>query len=248
MGRKIFVVTAAYGHDRIREMGGQTALLPMINAAGADGVEIRRELMTDDEIHHLAPLAQAIAAQGLLACYSAPQPLFTDAGELNPALPMLLNEARALDAQWLKVSLGHFTDTDAFPLLQQWLAESDMRLVVENDQTACGELSPMQRFSAACQDYPLPVSLTFDTGNWLWVGASPEEAAQKLASGVSYIHVKGAEVHGHHCRAIPPNARWLALLNALPADAPRGIEFPLEGADLLSTTAHYVSLLRKESL
>ncbi|MGL4201150.1 MAG: sugar phosphate isomerase/epimerase, partial [Enterobacter roggenkampii] len=32
----------------------------------------------------------------------------------------------------------------------------------------------------------------------------------------------------------------------LPADAPRGIEFPLEGADLTAVTRHYVNLLREE--
>ena len=28
----------------------------------------------------------------------------------------------------------------------------------------------------------LPVTLTFDMGNWLWVGDSPEEAARQLAA------------------------------------------------------------------
>ena len=34
------------------------------------------------------------------------------------------------------------------------------------------------------------------------------------------------------------------LLRQLPNDAPRGIEVPLEGEDLLAVTRHYVSLLR----
>ena len=41
-------------------------------------------------------------------------------------------------------------------------------------------------------------------------------------------------------------ARWQALLDQLPADAPRGIEFPLEGPDLTAVTRHYVNLLREE--
>jgi len=212
VGRKIIVVTAAYGADRIREAGGQRAILPVIAKAGADGVEIRRELFNDAELNALPTLARSIELLGLL------------------------------------VSLGHCRDKNQLEALRPLLQESGMTLVVENDQTDFGQLAPMQRFKAACRVQALPVSLTFDMGNWLWVGDSPEEAAQHLAPAVSYIHVKAAEPHQHHFRAVPPaaeNCRWLALLDRLPADAPRGIEFPLEGPDLTAVTRHYVNLLRE---
>lgn len=147
-------------------------MLPIIAEAGADGVEIRRELLTDAELKTLSTMASAIELFGLLACYSAPEPLFLDDGNLNPRLPQLLEEAQALQALWLKVSLGHFSHTEQFDDLREWLDNSGMELVVENDQTACGRLQPMQRFNEACQTQSLPISLTFDMGNWLWVGDS----------------------------------------------------------------------------
>ena len=64
---------------------------------------------------------------------------------------------------------------------------------------------------------------------------------------MSYIHVKAAVPHGDSFRAIAlddADDSWRTLLQALPADAPRGIEFPLAGADLLAVTRHYVDLLR----
>ena len=249
MKRKIMVVTAAYGYDQVRAAGGQTAMLPIIAEAGADGVEIRRELLTDAELKTLSTMASAIELFGLLACYSAPEPLFLEDGNLNPRLPQLLEEAQALQALWLKVSLGHFSHTEQFDDLREWLDNSGMELVVENDQTACGRLQPMQRFNEACQTQNLPISLTFDMGNWLWVGDSPEEAARHLAPAVSYIHVKAAEPHHEKFRAVPPDQaaeRWLALLDNLPADAPRGIEFPLTGHDLTAVTRRYVNLLRED--
>ena len=249
MQRKIMVVTAAYGHDTVRTAGGQIALLPIIAKAGADGVEIRRELFTPAELQALPELASAIESAGLLTCYSAPEPLFMSDGALNPQLPALLQEAKTLHALWLKVSLGHFSDTKLFNTLRDWLESSGMKLVVENDQTTCGRLPPMQRFNAACHTQKLPISLTFDMGNWLWVGDSPEAAAQQLAPSVGYIHVKAAATHRDSYRAIPPDEadpRWLELLNTLPIDVPRGIEFPLEGADLTAVTRRYVDLLRKE--
>lgn len=248
MKRKIMVVTAAYGYDQVRAAGGQTAMLPIIAEAGADGVEIRRELLTDAELKTLSTMASAIELFGLLACYSAPEPLFLDDGNLNPRLPQLLEEAQALQALWLKVSLGHFSHTEQFDDLREWLDNSGMELVVENDQTACGRLQPMQRFNEACQTQSLPISLTFDMGNCCGL-ATPEQAAQNLAPTVGYIHVKAAVTHRDSYRAVPPDeadSRWLALLKTLPNDVPRGIEFPLEGQDLTAVTRHYVELLREE--
>lgn len=249
MSRKIMVVTAAYGADQVRQAGGQRAMLPVIAGAGADGVEIRRELFSNDELMALPALGESIELLGLLACYSAPAPLFMPDGTLNTDLPRYLSEASALNALWLKVSLGHFSDKQPLEALRALLDESGMTLVVENDQTDCGQLAPMQRFKASCRVNQLPVTLTFDMGNWLWVGDSPEEAARHLAPAVSYIHVKAAEPHHAHFRAVPPDeapARWLALLDNLPADAPRGIEFPLVGHDLTAVTRRYVNLLREE--
>lgn len=249
MGRKIMVVTAAYGAEQVRQAGGQRAMLPVIAGAGADGVEIRRELFNSEELLALPALGESIELLGLLACYSAPAALFMPDGTLNPDLPRYLSEASTLNALWLKVSLGHFSDTQPLHALRALLDESGMALVVENDQTNCGQLAPMQRFKAACRVHQMPVTLTFDMGNWLWVGDSPEEAARHLAPAVSYIHVKAAEPHHEKYRAVPPDqadARWLALLDNLPADAPRGIEFPLVGDDLTAVTRHYVDLLRED--
>jgi len=249
MSRKIMVVTAAYGADRVRQAGGQRAMLPVIAGAGADGVEIRRELFSSEELLALPALGESIELLGLLACYSAPAALFMPDGTLNPDLPRYLAEASTLNALWLKLSLGHFCDKQPLEALRTLLNESGMTLVVENDQTDCGQLAPMQRFKAACRVMTLPVTLTFDMGNWLWVGDSPEEAARHLAPAVSYIHVKAAVAHKDQFRAVAPDhtdTRWMELLNQLPADAPRGIEFPLEGTDLTAVTRHYVNLLREE--
>ena len=84
MARKIIVVTAAYGNDHVKALGGQSAVLPFIAGSGADGVEIRRELFSADELNRLAELAADIERRGLLVCYSAPEALFAAEGALNP--------------------------------------------------------------------------------------------------------------------------------------------------------------------
>ena len=64
MARKIIVVTAAYGNDHVKALGGQSAVLPFIAGSGADGVEIRRELFSAAELKQLPTLAADIENRG----------------------------------------------------------------------------------------------------------------------------------------------------------------------------------------
>jgi len=243
MKPEIIVVTAAYGHDRIGELGGQQALVPMIAAAGADGVEIRRELLSEAEISNLAALGKAIADASLAAFYSVPEALFTAKGALNPNLARHFAEAKQLNARLIKYSLGHYQQgTDCAPL-QAMLSDQPFRLVVENDQTRCGRLAALENYLTDKE----PVGMTFDMGNWLWVGDNPVQAATSLARFVSYIHVKAAAPTADGWRAVEldkADSLWRETLALLPSAVPRGIEFPLEGDDLTAVTRHYVDLLR----
>ena len=243
----IIVVTAAYGHTQIAALGGQIALLPIIQQAGADGVEIRRELLDDAALADLPALAGAIAEHQLHASYSVPDTLFCDGGEINPRITHYVEEARQLNAQRLKVALGDFSGLLPRETLQALLADLPFQLTVENDQTKHGGLAPSVAFFTAVREADLPISMTFDMGNWCWTGEDADQAAEQLAAQVGYVHVKAAVPHQDSFRAIAldeADDHWRTLLQQLPARAPRGIEFPLEGDDLTAVTRHYVSLLR----
>ncbi|MGK3143934.1 sugar phosphate isomerase/epimerase [Pantoea sp. C2G6] len=243
----IIVVTAAYGHAQIAALGGQRALLPIIQQAGADGVEIRRELLDEAALADLPALAEAVAQHQLHASYSVPDTLFCDGGEINPRLTHYVKEARQLKAQRLKVALGAFSGVLPREPLQALLADLPFQLTVENDQTEHGRLAPSVAFFQAVSAADLPISMTFDMGNWCWTGEDADQAAQQLAAQVGYVHVKAAVPHQNSFRAIAldeADDHWRSLLQQLPGSVPRGIEFPLEGDDLVAVTRHYVSLLR----
>ena len=248
MGRKIMVVTAAYGADQVRQAGGQRAMLPVIAGAGADGVEIRRELFNSEELQALPALGESIELLGLLACYSAPAPVYARRCPQPRPSPLPFRSQHAQRA----VAEGIHWDISAAPGRLPPCALCSMRAAWHWWwKTTRPTAASLRRCSASRPPAGKwrPVTLTFDMGNWLWVGDSPEEAATRLAPAVSYIHVKAAVPHKAQFRAVAPDradARWLALLSQLPADAPRGIEFPLEGADLTAVTRHYVNLLREE--
>ncbi|WP_413731634.1 sugar phosphate isomerase/epimerase family protein [Sodalis sp. RH20] len=247
MKHDVFVVTAAYGNDNVLAMGGQQKLLPTIAGAGAAGVEMRRELLTETDLARLPELAREIAGLGLRCFYSAPEALFTRDGAPNPLLPQLFDEAERLGAERLKLSLGHYSATGDMAGLDALLTSRRVLLMVENDQTECGALAPISAFLRRARDARLPVGMTFDMGNWRWVGEDPQAAAAELASFVSYIHIKVALPSDNGWRATAPlsdGQDWRRLLASLPDDVPRAIEFPLEGDDLAAVTRRFIALLQ----
>lgn len=248
MPKEIIVVTAAYGKDPVLAAGGQQALLPVIAKSGASGVEIRRELFTTPVEEALPALATDIASMGLDAYYSVPQALYTADGELNPHLEQYLTEAEQLNARMIKFALGHYIPGVSGNELRNKLVGKKVKLVVENDQTEYGRLTVFDTFFQTDEDSQFCHGMTFDMGNWLWVGEQPLPAAERLSAHVSYIHVKAALPHGDSWCAVPPDAAdnlWRETLARLPPNVPRAIEFPLEGPDLVAVTRRYVDLLRE---
>lgn len=250
MKPEIIVVTSAYGSGKAQQAAGQAAFLPIIASAGADGVEIRRELLSPLQLNNLPTLAQAIEQQRLSAVYSAPETLFTPQHILNPRLPALLAEARQLRASRLKLSLGRYLTGFAFDELDWLLRRSQVQLLIENDQTPDGGiLPPLSAFFQAVAENSLPIGMTFDMANWHWVGQDPFAAADRLAGYVDYIHVKAATQGPEGWRAIAlddSDGSWRELLARLPQGIPHGIEFPLQGDNLAAVTRYYLDLLREE--
>ena len=93
----------------------------------------------------------------------------------------------------------------------------------------------------------LDLGMTFDMGNWHWVGECPLEAARALGRRVRYVHCKGAQRVPAKWVAVPLGdsiAPWRAVLRELPADVPHAIEYPLTGDDLLAVTRGQIDFIR----
>lgn len=247
MTREIIVVTSAYGNDTVAQLGGQSALLEIIKASGADGVEIRQELLTDNE--NLDEIAIKIKQLGLVSAYSVPRTLFDESG--NIALKLVQNslqDAARLGARFLKLSLGDLPSQYALNDLHSVLIQSSVLLVIENDQTPeGGYIAPLVAFFDEVKTTGLPIKMTFDMANWHWHGEDALIAAQTFASFVAYIHVKESHKKENKRVAIALNdsdGSWKKVLSILPKNVPYGIEFPLVDHDLVAVTKHYVNQLK----
>jgi len=248
--RGALVSLTAFGADEVRRHG-QAWFARLSRAAGADGVEVRGELLGGDAAGELDALAALAAEAGLARVYSSPTGMWNAAGRFDEAAVREgLDRAARLGAGWLKMSIGGFGPrARGMDALRTLLAGHPVDLLVENDQTeSAGTVSALAAFFRAADDAGVPLGMTFDMGNWHWVGECPLRAADAFAPRVRYVHCKGALRRPDRWVAVPLEssaAPWRAVLRALPASAPRAIEYPLTGADLARVTGQALDALRR---
>ena len=223
---------------------GQLWCTELAQRAGADGVEVRGEMLRD-------PATELAALAGRAAVYSSPEGLWAMDGVLDEAaLQRGQHAARAVGAPRLKMAIGGFGAGSHASLarLKALLQGQPVELLIENDQTAtAGTLAAMQTFFDAQERAGLDLGMTFDMGNWHWQGECPLQAAQALAHRVRYVHCKGVQRSPAKWVAVPlmeSVAPWRAVLRALPADVPHAIEYPLIGDDLVAVTRAQLAVIR----
>ena len=243
MSSSVLVSLSSFGAAEVGRHG-QLWCAQLAKAAGADGVEVRGEMLRD-------AAAELPLLAGLASVYSSPEGLWAEGGWLDSAaLGRGIAAATVLGARRLKMSIGAFGPGSHGSLwgLKVALAETRIELLIENDQTvAAGTLPALQTFFDLADRAGVSLGMTFDLGNWHYVGECPMEAARALGHRVRYVHCKGVQRLAAKWAAVPladSVAPWRAVLRALPADVPRAIEYPLVGDDLLAVTREQIALLR----
>lgn len=246
--QQVLVSLSSYGASEVRRHG-QEAFARIALDAGADGVEVRGELLADAAVE--LPRIRALAGNAGLV-YSSPDGLWSDSGFDEAAVARAIEAAGLLGAPRVKMSIGAFDARGAAPMETLCrFAEAGIELVVENDQAeAAGTLDALRAFYEAAERAGVAPGLTFDMGNWHWTGECPLRAAEALGARVVYVHCKGVQRQPARWVAVPiadSAAPWRAVLRALPAGRPWAIEYPLVGDDLVAVTRREVGLLRAAS-
>lgn len=245
----MLISLSAFGAAEVRRHG-QLWFTQFSHAAGADGVEVRSELLVDAATE-LPAIAQAVREAKKSVVYSSAEDLWAADGALDePALDRALAAAHTLGAARLKMAIGGFgpASHSTFTALKDCLQATQTELVIENDQTSgAGTLAALQDFFDTASAHGIFLGMTFDMGNWHWTGECPLQAAATLAPQVRYVHCKGVQRQPQRWVAVPlaeSSAPWRAVLRALPADVPWAIEYPLMGDDLLAVTRQEIDQLR----
>lgn len=243
MSFEVLISLSSFGAAEVGRHG-QLWCSRLALAAGADSVEVRGEMLRDAD-------AELPALKGLASVYSSPEGLWAEGGWLDSAaLKRGIAAATRVGAKRLKMSIGDFQASSHGSLwgLKVELADTRVELLIENDQTVrAGTLAALQAFFDVADRAGVPLGMTFDMGNWHWLGECPLQAAQTLGRRVRYVHCKGAQRLPHKWVAVPladSVAPWRAVLRTLPADVPHAIEYPLVGDDLLAATRTHIEFIR----
>lgn len=248
---EIVIVANAFGVDSVRR-AGHRAWLGAVAEAGAQGFEVRRELFATDadaSDRALAELGGEAKALGLWCVYSTPACLYIDGRLDSAALEAAQDEADALGARFVKLQLGTFNGRADAAAIARIAAPGRARLLVENGQRAVDDT--LARFVAlfdalAHEGAPDVLGMTFDIGNWHWIGEAPLAAARTLASHVEYIHCKGVRGAGARRFACAPSADdplFPSIFATLSRRVPRAIEFPLDEQGLADDARRHVAWL-----
>ncbi|WP_352927226.1 sugar phosphate isomerase/epimerase family protein [Peribacillus simplex] len=247
---KVFVCMNSIPMERVQTLG-HLEIIKTIANAGADGIEIRKELLTpDDSLKELGTLCREL---NLDIYYSAPEFLIGSTLQMNEqGFKQLVREADELGAKLLKLPLGHydFTETDMTQVnevLARNLQNGELKITIENDQTlGGGNVNTIAHFLSRTEKLDIPIELTFDTGNWLYTEEVPLKAAQELARYVAYIHLKQVKsVKGEWVTkpvSMPLLPEVMELLERFSDTCPVAIEFPVT----LENIETYISLLKIE--
>lgn len=244
----IVISLSSYGASEVKRHG-QAWFVNLVKSAGAGGVEIRSELL----VGHEAELQQiAQQCSGINVIYSCAEPLFSPEGVLEgAAFERAIHDAKTIGAAIVKFSIGggaHATTTQ-FQTLAGRLHGTALTLLIENDQSiAAGSIFQLKRFFRKASECGLDLGMTFDIGNWHWAGECPQAAAAQFSNRIRYVHTKGVFKQASRWIAVPiaeSQAPWKSLLDAMPADCPWAIEFPLVGDDLVGVTHREVRRLKE---
>ncbi|MGJ8517700.1 sugar phosphate isomerase/epimerase family protein [Carnimonas bestiolae] len=257
MSSPVFICANAYGAQYINAHG-QAQSAHIAAEAGATGIEIRQELLSDHD-QPLETLGDKIAELGLECHYSSTELLWL--GEhLNDRLHAAIEDAKKLKASLLKIAIGALpseeTRRDTLTQLAKWLEGSELTVALENDQTSGGGTpDALGAALGAFKQAGIKAGLTFDIGNWQYVGVNAIDAAHELGRDVIYVHCKGIRREGSELHAAAPAPTelvdWSTMWASFPRHVKRSIEFPLAGHDspdhdssqLVSNSAAWVTRL-----
>ncbi len=195
------LISAVTWDQALRSGMSQADLAAEAAALGCQGVEIRqywRTLAVD-----LPAAAAALASQKLAAAYACNEGLLADSPESTRAMLAAVGEdltaAANLGAKLLRLNLAAGPFARAFIDAAWWRREIagllrraavlGIPLAVENGPDPLKSDILLLAHLLGSIDSPW-LRLTFDTGNWLYAGVSPEAALDALGHHVGYVHLK----------------------------------------------------------
>ena len=176
----------------MNETNSQADFFEEVVDLGVTKIEVRREYIHQEQEFNV--IRQKASKLGIDIFYAVPEILFEDQLLSADQLETYFKEAQQLGAKQIKFTAGYTKEVtlQEDQLLTRLIKNYDIEnLTLENGQdSSFAEAETVHQFIQALKEKQLPVSVTFDTGNCLYVNEDPLESFKFLKEDVSYVHLK----------------------------------------------------------
>lgn len=194
-----------------------------------DGLEYRYEMFSKDAGQRQAEFLEFMETGKLKnwdLLLSIPDVLFTSAG-LTEKFEFYLKEARQLGAKRIKLNIGQLEGIRkvSVPEFKKLLAHYQIAVNIENDQTeANGTFAVVSEALKQIREIGLPVSYTFDAGNYAVMLEEATQAFAALKNETSIYHVKNVDRQLQTSLLNEGVMDWKAFLEL---EVPYVLEYPM---------------------
>lgn len=195
---------------------------------GIKKIEIRRDYIQD--LHEIKELKNAAEQYGFELLYSVPELLYTGQMMKEADLRSYAKEAYELGAKHLKFGAGYFEDvlTEEAQTLEKVMKEYGItHFTIENGQESYATAEKLNQLCTQLIEKGATVSVTFDTGNFMYVHEDPVKNAGILKKHVTYVHVKDVKMTTFQMTLLGEGDISIReILSTFPSDINTAIEYP----------------------
>lgn len=195
------VISAVIWDELLQSGKSQCDLLPVAEKFGCAGIEFRPYWRSVGQ--EIPSIETALTKHHLIATYACNEGLLAETEEATRqairAMADSLDLAARLRAKVLRINVAGGAFDQAMAETTWWLrlvrqlaasaGEQGIMLAIENPSSLPGGDPLFIRELLARVESPW-LRATFDTGNWLPAGWSPEQALEILAGYIGYVHLK----------------------------------------------------------
>lgn len=189
--KETIVVNMLVFDELVKQGKRQLDFFEGLSQLGVKKIEIRRDYIKEHS--EFKKLNEAAKNYGFELLYSVPEMLYTDQMMKETDLRLYAKEAQDLGSKYLKFGAGYAKDvsTRDVAVLNDVLKEYEIsHFTIENGQEDYSTADKLNQLCAQLIEKGAAVSVTFDTGNFMFVHEDPVKNAELLKNKVTYVHLK----------------------------------------------------------
>lgn len=228
MNKEMIVVNMLVFDELVQEGKKQLDFFEGLSQLGIKKIEIRRDYIKD--AREFRDLKDAAERYGFELLYSVPELLYTNQMMKETDLRLYAKEAHTLGAKQLKFGAGYFEEvsTEDVQTLNKVLEEYGIaHFTIENGQESYSTAAKLNQLCTQLIEKGASVSVTFDTGNFMYVHEDPVKNAELLKNNVTYVHLKDVTTDTLQMTLLGEgDISVKEVLSLFPSDINTAIEYP----------------------